>query len=182
MKSNRWVAIAVAIVVVVAVLYLVRRGGPDQAVDLLTRYDEAKKQPSPDSFLGIEDIEIDGETRKSIVTQAASRLTFRVQVPDDAWLRVALAMRPDVWEKEGNGVLFRIGVSDGRTFDPLVSQHLNPYARPNDRHWVPLFIDLSVYAGEEVEIILNTNTTLDGQPDDPRNDIALWGSPEIVIR
>jgi hypothetical protein len=181
MKSNRWVAIAVAIVVVVAVLYLVRRGGPDQAVDLLTRYDEATKAP-PDKFLGLEDVEIDGETRRSVVTHAASRLTFRVQVPDDAWLRVALAMRPDVWEKEGNGVLFRVGVSDGRTYDELVKQHLNPSGRPNDRHWVPLFIDLSVYAGEEVEIILNTNTTLDGQPDDPRNDIALWGSPEIVIR
>jgi hypothetical protein len=43
-------------------------------------------------------------------------------------------------------------------------------------------VDLSAYAGEDMEIILNTRSSGAGQPPDERNDLPLWGAPEIVRR
>jgi hypothetical protein len=73
-------------------------------------------------------------------------------------------------------------VSDGRTFEQLFSQHLNPSANQGDRRWVPVMVDLSAYAGEEVDVIFTTNSSPAGQGENHDNDFALWGSPEIVIR
>ena len=92
-------------------------------------------------------------------------------------------MKPESWDKEGDGVLFRIGVSDGRAFEELFTQHVDPFNNKGDRRWIPVNVDLSAYAGEEVELILNTNT----QRARARRTIrattsALWGAPEIVIR
>ena len=47
---------------------------------------------------------------------------------------------------------------------------------------MPVFVDLSAYAGEEVGIDLQHRTSAERTADDPRNDMALWGAPEIVIR
>jgi hypothetical protein len=43
-------------------------------------------------------------------------------------------------------------------------------------------VDLSAYAGEEVDVIFNTNVSVPGKPDDGRGDTALFGTPEIVVR
>jgi hypothetical protein len=43
-------------------------------------------------------------------------------------------------------------------------------------------IDLSAYAGEQVSLIFNTNSSMPGKGDNQDNDLALWGAPEIVVR
>jgi hypothetical protein len=43
-------------------------------------------------------------------------------------------------------------------------------------------LDLSAYAGEEVDVILNTYGSAPGKGVDLRNDLAVWGAPEIVVR
>ncbi len=43
-------------------------------------------------------------------------------------------------------------------------------------------VDLSAYAGEEVDLIFNTYAQPPGQRGDIRNDLAVWGAPEIVVR
>ena len=91
-------------------------------------------------------------------------------------------MKPETWDKEGNGVWYYVGVSDGHAYEELFSQHLDPFGNKSDRRWVQIFVDLSAYAGEEVGIVFNTRTSAERTPDDPRNDMALWGAPEIVIR
>jgi hypothetical protein len=73
-------------------------------------------------------------------------------------------------------------VSDGRTFEDILTQHMDPFHNKSDRRWVPVAVDLSAYAGEEVEVIFNTNVSVPGKPDDARNDTALFATPEIVIR
>jgi hypothetical protein len=45
-----------------------------------------------------------------------------------------------------------------------------------------VWVDVSAYGGEEVEVILNTRSGPAGKEGDIRNDLALWGSPEIVVR
>ena len=103
-------------------------------------------------------------------------------MPDDGWLKVSIGLKPESWTAEGNGVLFLVGVSDGKRFDELFRQHVNPFGNPGDRRWIPVWVDLSAYAGEEIELIFNSRIGPDGQPDDPRNDHALWGKPEVVVR
>jgi hypothetical protein len=186
MKGNRAVLTAVVIVLVLVVgFWLFRRGGTGERIDLVEQFANAEKRPAAANFELIE-VDLNGEKKRAITIQPApgnsSRLIWKVRVPDDAWLRVAVGMRPDSWDKEGDGVLFRFGVSDGRTYDPLFSQHVNAFGREADRRWIPVMVDLSAYAGEEVQLIFNTNASEPGKPDDARNDLAVWGAPEVIVR
>ncbi len=182
MKGNRAALAAVVLIVLVAFgWWLFKRGSRGESIDLLAAFAEAEKKPASGTFEVIE-AELNGEKKRAIFTVPSSRIIFKVRVPDDGWLKVSVGMKPESWEQEGDGVLFHVGVSDGRAFDRLFSQHLNPFVNAGDRRWVPSYVDLSAYAGEDVELVFNTNTSPPGKGDDPRHDTALWGAPEIVIR
>jgi hypothetical protein len=103
-------------------------------------------------------------------------------VPDDAWLRVAVGTRPESWTQEGNGTYFLVGVSDGRSYEEVFTQHVNPFANAGDRKWIQVWVDLSAYAGEEVQLVFNTRSSPKDQAADERNDLPLWGDPEIIVR
>jgi hypothetical protein len=179
MKSSRAALIAVAILVIgVAVWFVLRKGGAE-GVDLLTHFDQAKKQGG---VFTVVDATLGNETKKAIAAPANGRVTFHVKVPDDGWLRVSLGLKPESWTTEGNGVHFYAGVSDGRAFEVLFTQTVNPFANPSERRWIPVTVDLSGYAGEEMDIILNTVASGPGAPPDDRGDMPLWGAPEVVRR
>ena len=95
-------------------------------------------------------------------------------------MRTSLALRPAAWELFGDGVLFRIGVSDGRVYEELLNQLVDPIGTPEDRRWLPVVVDLSGYGGVEVDVIFNTNPGLPGVMDFS-NDWAVWGEPEIYV-
>jgi hypothetical protein len=179
MKNSRAVLTAIVILVVVAAGWFVFRRGSAERVDLLAQYDQAKKDGSP---FAVADVTLAGETRRAIAAPSNGRITFHVRVPDDGWLRLWLGMKPESWEKEGNGVYFFAGVSDGRAFEPLFEQTVNPFANASERRWIPVMMDLSSYAGEEMDIVLNTRSSGKGVPPDDRNDLPLWGAPELVRR
>ena len=182
MKGSRAAVVAiVAVVLIGGGWWLFSRGKSAAAIDLTTQLETAKRQPRPESF-SIEEVEINGEKRRVINANPPTRLTFRVRGPDDAWLRVAVGMKPESFTQEGNGTYFFVAVSDGRTYDELFTQHVNPFANSGDRKWIPVWVDLSAYAGEEVDLILNTRTSPGREPDDPRHDLAMWGDPQIVVR
>lgn len=179
MKNSRAVLTAVVILIVaVAGWFVFRRGGADQ-VDLLTQYEQAQKKGGD---FAIADVTLDGVTKKAIAAPPNSRITFHVRVPDDGWLRVSLGLKPEAWTTEGNGVHFYAGVSDGRVFEPLFTQTVNPFANTSERRWIPVMVDLSAYAGEEMDIILNTVASGPGVAPDDRGDMPLWGAPELVRR
>lgn len=179
MKSSRAAVIAVALVVIaVAAWFVLRRGGAE-GVDLLTHFEQAKKQGGT---FEVVDVTLGNETKKAIAAPPAGRITFHVKVPDDGWLKVSLGMKPESWTTEGNGVHFYAGVSDGRSWEVLFTQTVNPFANPSERRWIPVTVDLSAYAGEEMDIILNTLTSGPGVAPDGRGDMPLWGAPEVVRR
>jgi hypothetical protein len=187
MDRNRAVLTAVVLVVVLVVgWWLFSRGGVGERVDLLAQFPTAEKRGASGSGAEVAEIDLNGEKKAAIVIPPglgnASRLIWKVRVPDDAWLRVSLGMKPEAWDKEGDGVLFRVGVSDGRTYDELFTQHVNAFANAAERRWIPVMVDLSPYAGEEVQLIFNTNSSPKDRGDDPRHDHALWGAPELVVR
>jgi hypothetical protein len=185
LKGNRAVLTAsVIVVVLLAGWWLFKRGRPVGAVHLIDRFDQAKRQPDDPALYSIVDATLNGETKKAIAIAPAvgTRLTWRLPtVPDDGWLSVYVGLKPEAWTQEGDGVLFYVGVSDGRAFEPLFTQHVHPFANSGDRKWIQVMVDLSAYAGEEVDLIFNTRS---GQPEkgDIRADYALWGQPEIVQR
>jgi hypothetical protein len=184
MKNNRAILTAVVVVLVVVLgWFLFGRRGAGEHVDLIERFADAQKRPDPALF-SVADVTLAGETRRAIAVMptVGTRIVWNVRIPDDGWLRVALGMHPDSWEQEGDGVNFLVGISDGRAFETLFEHHLHPFANTADRKWAPLTVDLSSYAGEEVELIFNTYSHLPGESDDQRGDLPLWGDPEIVIR
>jgi hypothetical protein len=182
MKGNRAaIAGVVVLILVIAGWWLFKRNTSGEPVDLLATFPSAEKRPSPDSFEVIE-ADLNGDKKRAIFTVPTSRIIWRMRIPDDAWLKVALAMKVESWDKEGDGVLFRVGVSDGRVFEDLFTQHVDPFTNKGDRRWIPVTVDLSAYSGEEVEVIFNANNNVPGKQPDSRNDTALWGEPEIFIR
>jgi hypothetical protein len=60
-----------------------------------------------------------------------------------------------------------------------MNRELNPFAVSGDRGWHDELLDLSEFAGETVDVIFNTRT---GPRNDTNGDLALWGSPRIVVR
>ena len=182
MKGNRIVIMAIVVIVLLAgAWWLFSRGRSAPGLDLTTMLEAAEKRPDGNGFSVIE-ADLNGETKRAIAVPIESRLTFKVQVPDNGWLRVSVGTRPESWTQDGNGSLFFVGVSDGRTFDELFTQHVNPFGNPGDRKWIPVWVDLSAYAGEEVSLVFNTRTSPAKQEPDPRHDAPLWGAPEIIIR
>ena len=51
----------------------------------------------------------------------------------------------------------------------------------SDRRWIPIEVDLSAYGGLAVDLIFNTNSSMPGRGDNPANDWAVWGTPEIFL-
>jgi hypothetical protein len=148
-------------------------------MDLVEALPQADRRPSADAFSAVT-ATLDGRTRPAILVTRPSRLTWTVDVPDDAWLRLALALREDAWQIEGDGVLFQVGVSDGDDFTELFSLMVNPFRNPEDRAWHELALDLGTYAGRTVDIIFNTRSSAPEAGDDVRGDFALWGAPVLV--
>jgi hypothetical protein len=184
MKANRTtLTVVVVLVLLVVGWWLFRRDSTAHSVDLVEQFESAKKQPDPAMFTVI-DADLNGDAKRAVAVApaAGTRLTWKVTVPDDGWLWVSVALKPEAWEKPGDGVKFHVGVSDGRAYEELFTQHVDPFNNRSDRKWTPVKIDLSAYAGEQVDLIFNTNSSEPGKGDNRDNDLALWGAPEIVVR
>jgi hypothetical protein len=182
MKGNRAaLAVVMALVLLAAAWLFFRRSSSAPPVQLIPVFASAEKRPAEGTF-DVIDADLNGETKRAIATPSTSRIIYKVRIPDNAWLRVAVGMKPESWTEEGNGVLFFAGVSDGRDFQELFRQHVNPFAISGDRRWIQVWVDLSAYSGEDVELILNTRPGPDDDPADARNDLPLWGDPEIIVR
>ncbi len=153
-----------------------------EPIRLIDTFAAAVKRPDAGVF-EVTDVAIGGESKRSIsIAPGDTRLVWdRVPIPHDAWLSVSIALRPEAFEQEGDGVVFLIGASDGRTYEELFAQHVNPFGHAGDRRWIPLMLDLSHYGGEQIELIFNTRVGPVGSTD-ARADLAVWGDPAILVR
>ena len=183
--KRSYLIVAAVLVALVLVWWVWRRGrGVEVYADLIAQFPSAEKRSSGqlDQVFGIQEVAIKGETRQGIYIHPTSRLTYKVTVPEDGRLQAWLAVKEETWDKQSDGVLFRIGVSDGREYEELVNQHVNPANNPSDRRWVPVDVDLAAYAGQAVELIFNTNTSPKGRGDNAAYDWAVIGDPAIIVR
>jgi len=180
LRTARWYVLGVAVGVLVLLGWWMSAKDAVVHLDLVDHLPNATQQrPSPESFM-VQDILLNGETKRSIYVAQPSRLIFTEVVPDRAWLSLNLGVREAAWEREGGGVLFMVGVSHDGRYQELVSLVVNPAANPADRQWLPVLLDLSPWAGQQVELIFNTREPHDGAG--IVNHLAVWGTPAIVTR
>jgi arylsulfatase A-like enzyme len=97
--------------------------------------------------------------RESIVSRSPERLRFRVRVPEDAFLDVALGT------VEEGAVTFRV-TAGSVAFERTLTT-------PN--RWEELTIDLAALAGEEVPLTLELSSEREGS-------LGFWGAPAVRSR
>ena len=143
--------------------------------------DTVKRSPYAQvEAFSVYDASLGEETRRAVYARPPSRIIWKITPPPASRLRGWLGLRMESWTRLCNGVVFRIGVSDGRTYHELFTRRVNPYEVMDDRRWIPVDIDLSPFAGKAVDIIFNTDPSPPGVPPDGRNDLALWGEPTVA--
>jgi hypothetical protein len=183
MTRQRWfLAGCVLAAMIAGVCVFKSRGRERLAVDLVKEFSTAKKQPNAGAF-SIIDATIAGITKRAIFTAQASRITWRITVPEDGpWLRVSLGLKEEGWTMPGDGVRFLIIMSDGKTSDNLMALDVNPYGNPSDRQWKEVALNLEQYAGETLDLMFTVYSGPPSGKDDRNGDLALWGAPRLVER
>ena len=180
LKQYRWYFVGAAIGIVVLAFWWGRAADPTMATDLVRELPNAtQRRPTPETFQVL-DVSLAGESKRAIYAAEPSRIIWERVIPGRAWLSVSLGVREEAWTREGNGVLFLVGVSHNGRYEELLSLVVNPYANAADRQWLPVLLDLAPWAGQRVEIILNTRVAHAGAS--AANHLALWGAPAIVTR
>ncbi len=152
------------------------------SLSLIDEYPDTIKRSvlSPEEAFSVYDATLLGETRRVVYARPPGRITWKVTPPRGAQLTAWLALREEAWSRAGDGVIFRIGVSDGRQYDELLNRRVDPYRVQEDRRWVPVTIDLSAYELKTVDIIFNTDPNLATEPANGSGDLALWGEPIVT--
>jgi hypothetical protein len=104
------------------------------------------------------------------------QVTYQLTLPEDpVILRTRIAMVPDSWEWGGDGSTFVIYIkTEDGVEEELFRQHISN--EENDRDWHPVEIRLSKYAGQQVNLTLQTET---GPAGDETGDWAIWDRPGI---
>jgi hypothetical protein len=107
----------------------------------------------------------------------SSHILYPVNVRSQEKLAFDVALAPESWVLEGDGVTFAVYiVADGIT-QQVFSAYIDPKHNESDRRWHTYVIDLGAYAGKQVNIIFETNV---GPAGDYRYDWAGWGEPRLM--
>jgi hypothetical protein len=188
-KNGKLVAgiVVVVVVIVAGVFWVTRRGGQVVTIDLLAQLANAEKRSTwkagGEKPFTVTDVTIGGQTKKAVFAPPFSRISWTVEVPRRGALETSFALQPDAWTKETDGVQFRFGVSDGRTYEEYLKEFANPKKRERDRRWFSATIDLSAYEGQTVKIVLSTDPGPSRRAKSTaKDDLAVWGDPKITSR
>jgi hypothetical protein len=186
-------AIGIAGALVAAVAWIVwsqvGSAAPSTPAELIDSLEKAERRPSAAVF-DVAPVTINGESIRAIATPAASRITWELRLPDRARLEIAIALKPEAWTVAGDGVLFRVGIAEGRTHEDVVTRVVNPFGRPEDRRWIPLTVDLGGHSGFRWSlfyhprlllwrIVLNTSAA-NPAGTEHLGDMPLWGEPRLL--
>ncbi len=156
--------------------------GRRPAIDLIDQLYAAELHATLDLHLAFTPTElaVGGEFMRAIVAIPQSEIAWTVVVPSGARLRTAIATVPMVWSLPGDGVVFRIGVSENGAYSELFAHHLDPARVRADRRWVPVDLDLSRFSGRQIRLIFRTDASMPGRPPDFTYDWSRWGAPRLV--
>lgn len=120
--------------------------------------------------------------RATIDAPAASRIIYTTRFPAHCMLTTDVAVLPAI-DSAGDGrVRFRIGISDGRVYEPLAEQIVTALDTQRTG-WTTIAVDMSLYGGRQWslfyrpgrrawQLIFNADQVA-GQTR------ALWGAPGV---
>ena len=121
-------------------------------------------------------LRIAGTRLPAVSAHPPSEFAFTVDIEPATRLRLHVALKPQAWEKRGDGTTFEVLVGTEFGRKKVLSFHLDPVSNPDHRRWYPLLVDLDRFQGSGREVILRTRP---GPRTDPRYDWAMWGNPSL---
>lgn len=161
---------------------------PRDSVDLLQELQRAEVRPAPPAPDAVRIVAADvaGRSMRSLSVRVPTRVVIAVRIPNNATLSTFLATQGFGAREGRGGVVFRLGISDNRTYEQLLEHSI---LAPDPPAWVPVRVDLSRYAGWQWSIfyhpsrlmwriVLSTYPVLPGDGDLR----GLWASPVIQGR
>jgi hypothetical protein len=133
-------------------------------------------------LLKIEKWDILDQERRVIYIHPASSgstsLVYPVKIEPRTTFYAALAMAPEAWTAEGDGVVFSMYVEDHQGTQQIFSKYINPKQNLADQCWHVQSIDISAYIGQTITLIFETDAGLEN---DLRYDWAGWGFPRLLV-
>jgi hypothetical protein len=178
-----WLTGVLALVLLSASVACGGRGDPSiRVLDFVHDFPRAEKRPGASAF-EVAEHTLSSARRATIAAAVPSRIIFTTRVPARATLRADLAVLPAGTTADEGAVRFRIGISDGRIYEPLADS-LIAVADTKRAGWTPLAVDMSLYGGRQWslfyrpdrqtwQVILNADQVTG-------NTQALWGAPGLV--
>lgn len=147
--------------------------------DLIANRQVTERLVDPALFKA-ENWDINGEKKPVLFVHPAASgrttLVYPVKIEPQSWFRAVLALAPDAWTMEGDGVVFNIYIEDNSGIHLVFSQYLDPKHHEQDRRWLPISVNLNEFNGKLVRLILEVNS---GPAGDQRYDWAGWGIPRL---
>lgn len=132
------------------------------------------------ALLKVERWEIQGEERQVLFVHpsdsGSTSLVYPVMIAPHTTLRGYLAVAPEVWFQEVDGVVFSVYVEGESGMHLVSSRYVDAKHHQQDRDWLPFSVDLSPFSGKLVRLILTISS---GPSGDSRYDWAGWGEPRL---
>ncbi len=119
-------------------------------------------------------VRINDVVRRTLPASPPSRLRYAVDVPAGAHLALSCGIPADRHDRPA--VEFIVKIARGGREQVVWSMLLDPASRPQHRKWVAADVDLSRFAGDGVDVILETRG-FEERSDDAR--AAFWGAPAV---
>ena len=146
-------------------------------VDIIEHEAAAEKRPVGGHF-ELREVSCGGNARMALSVPASSRVILPLMLPARGVLTTGLA----VDGPPGSAVLFRIGISDDRIYEPLES--IRAAAEDCGAGWLPMSVDLHRYAGRKFSLFFQPDRrtwrlVLATNVEAGEVTAAYWGRPEI---
>jgi len=133
-----------------------------------------------ETLVKVENWEINGIQKEVLFvhpsTSGTTTLVYPIKIPSGAVLVSDLALAPESWPSEGDGVTFLIYLENDSGIHLLYSRYVDPKHHQQDQTWIPVMVDLSRFSGQLVRVIFSVNS---GPAGDARFDWSGWANPRI---
>lgn len=156
-----------------------RRTGREHSLDLVAALPDARIEASWGAIhdaISPEGVVFDARVHRAIVAMPPSAIAWTVDVPRTAVLRTGAAMRPDMWERRGDGIQMRVHIDHAGGRTTVADLTLFPFGVPEHRRLIRLEIPLQPWAGQRIVVVLETTPERWGNA---VNDVPVWTEPRI---
>lgn len=127
----------------------------------------------------IDQVDIQGEVKPALFMHPTSSASFKIAVQPKMKFVTSVALLPQVWEQNEDGVEFVVRV-EAAGLPPLEKKiFIHPRIKKNHRGWNLLNIELGAFAGKTVLLSLSTQVLAGASAN---HAWAVWGAPQVIIQ